>query len=182
MNETDDQLVRRAVRGDARSFGLLVERHTPVVYRIVRRMCSDRSEAEAITQEAFLRAWEALQRSRGPSEFLPWLIRIAVNAGTDTLRKMRPLDFADLPAEDLEAMAGAEMDLEGSIEESELLRRLAEAVQELPLEFRAVVALRYEGRMSYEQIAQVLGLPVNTIRTRLFRAKARLKTALEGAA
>lgn len=182
MNASDDELARKAARGDARSFGLLVERHTPVVYRIVRRMCSDRSEAEAITQEAFLRAWEALQRSRSPAVFLPWLIRIAVNAGRDMLKKSRPIDFADLGSEDLEGMVESQIDLEAEVEEGELLQRLGEAVRGLPLEHRAVIALRYEGQMSYEQMAEVLGLPLNTVRTRLLRAKSRLKAALEGVA
>jgi RNA polymerase sigma-70 factor (ECF subfamily) len=182
VSTTDDELVRKTTRGDARAFGLLVERHTPVVYRTVRRMCSDRAEAEAITQEAFLRAWQALQRSGCPTPFLPWLLRIALNVGRDMLRKSRPLDFADLPSEDVEGWAEEGGDLEAAVEEGELLRRLADAVQELPLAYRTVIALRYEAEMPYEEMAEVLGLPLNTVRTRLHRAKARLKAALEGVA
>jgi RNA polymerase sigma-70 factor (ECF subfamily) len=145
-------------------------------------MCSDRAEAEAITQEAFLRAWQALQRSRCPTSFLPWLLRIAINVGRDMLKKSRPLDFADLPSEDVEGWAGEGGDLEVALEEGELLRRLADAVQQLPLEFRTVIALRYEAEMPYEEMSAVLGLPLNTVRTRLHRAKARLRAALEDAA
>jgi RNA polymerase sigma-70 factor (ECF subfamily) len=177
---TDDELVHKTTRGDAQAFGLLVERHTSVVYRIVRRMTSDRAEAEAITQDAFLRAWQALQRSGPPMAFLPWMIRIAVNAGRDMLKKSTPLDFADLPSEDVEGWAEEGGALDVAIEEGELLRRLADAVQQLPLEYRTVIALRYEAEMPYEEMADVLGLPLNTVRTRLHRAKARLKAALEG--
>ena len=179
VNIPDDELVRRTIRGDGKAFGLLVERHMPVVYRVVRRMCSDRAEAEAITQEAFLRAWESLNRSKDPPVFLPWVIRIAVNAGRDMLKKSRPMDFADLPDEEVQQLADSEMDLEEAVDEGELLERLAGAVQGLPVPYRMVIALRYEAEMSYERMADVLGLPMNTVRTRLHRAKERLRSALE---
>jgi len=175
----DDELVRRTIRGDSQAFGLLVERHTRVVYRIVRRMCSDRAEAEAITQEAFLRAWESLTRSREEPVFPPWVIRIAVNAGRDMLKKSRPMDFADLPGEEVQQLPDTVMDLEQAVDEGELLERLAGAVQRLPAAYRMVIALRYEADMSYERMADVLGLPLNTVRTRLYRAKERLRSALE---
>ena len=179
VNIPDDELVRRTIRGDGQAFGLLVERHMPVVYCVVRRMCSDRAEAEAITQEAFLRAWESLNRSKDPPVFLPWVIRIAVNAGRDMLKKSRPMDFADLPDEEVQQLADSEMDLEEAVDEGELLERLAGAVQGLPVPYRMVIALRYEAEMSYERMADVLGLPMNTVRTRLHRAKERLRSALE---
>jgi RNA polymerase sigma-70 factor (ECF subfamily) len=179
VNIPDDELVLRTIRGDGQAFGLLVERHTPVVYRIIRRMCSDRAEAEAITQEAFLRAWESLDRSKDPPVFLPWVIRIAVNAGRDMLKKSRPMDFADLPGEEVQQLADPGMELEQAVDEGEILERLGEAVQALPLPYRTVIALRYEAEMSYEQMADVLGLPLNTVRTRLHRAKERLRGALE---
>jgi RNA polymerase sigma-70 factor (ECF subfamily) len=182
VNETDAELVRRTVRGETQAFGLLVERHTPGVYRVVRRMCSDRAEAEAITQEAFLRAWESLNRRKDVEAFLPWVMRIAVNAAKDMLKKSRPLDFADLPTDDVLEGVESENDLEAAMDEEALLGRLAEAVQQLPLAYRMVIALRYEAEMSYEEIAEMLRLPLNTVRTRLHRAKDRLRESLESAA
>jgi RNA polymerase sigma-70 factor (ECF subfamily) len=182
VKEPDDELVRRTVRGETQAFGLLVERHTPAVYRVVRRMCSDRAEAEAITQEAFLRAWESLNRRKDVAAFLPWVIRIAVNAARDMLKKSRPLDFADLPPGEVSGWAGPAIEVEAALEEKALLGRLAEAVQQLPPAYRMVIALRYEAEMSYEEIAEILRLPLNTVRTRLHRAKDRLRENLEGAA
>lgn len=179
VNGSDDDLVRRVVRGDTQAFGLLVERHTPVVYRIVRRMSSDRAEAEAITQEAFLRAWEGLKRSKDVTAFLPWLIRIAVNVARDVWKKSRPLDFADLPGEEVHQLGDSRMGPEQIVDEDEVLRRLAKEVQALPHAYRMVIALRYEAEMSYEEMAEALGLPLNTVRTRLHRAKDRLRLALE---
>ena len=182
VNASDDELVRRTVRGERQAFGLLVERHTLVVYRIVRRMCSDRAEAEAITQEAFLRAWESLNRRKEVAAFLPWVIRIAVNAARDTLKKSRPLDFADLPSDDVLELADTGVEVEAAADDEALLAQLSDAVERLPLPYRVVIALRYEAEMSYEQIADVLQLPLNTVRTRLHRAKGRLRESLEGVA
>jgi RNA polymerase sigma-70 factor (ECF subfamily) len=182
VDESDDELVRRTVRGETQAFGLLVERHTPAVYRVVRRMCSDRAEAEAITQEAFLRAWESLNRRKDVAAFLPWVIRIAVNAARDMLKKSRPLDFADLPPEEVSGLTDTGVELEAALDDETLLERLADAVQQLPLAYRMVIALRYEAEMSYEEIAEMLRLPLNTVRTRLHRAKDRLRESLESAA
>ncbi len=181
MDHSDDDLVQRVVRGDAQAFGLLVERHTPVVYRVVRRMSSDRSEAEAITQEAFLRAWESLKRSKDGPAFRPWLIRIAVNLARDVLKKSRPFDFADLPGDEIWEITDSGKGPEETVDEDEVLGRLAQEVQALPLDYRMVIALRYEAEMSYEAMAEALGLPLNTVRTRLHRAKDRLRAALEDA-
>jgi RNA polymerase sigma-70 factor (ECF subfamily) len=102
-----------------------------------------------------------------------------VNAGRDMLKKSRPMDFADLPSEEVQQLADTRMDLEEAVDEGELLERLAGAVQGLPAPYRMVIALRYEADMSYERMADVLGLPLNTVRTRLYRAKERLRSALE---
>jgi len=179
VNLPDDELVRRTLRGDAEAFHLLIERHTPTLYRIVRRLCSDRAEAEAITQEAFLRAWESLPKSKIDRPFRPWLIQIAVNAARDALKKSRPLDFADLPPEEPLQVASTLPGPEEWVEKAETLEKLALAVQSLALPYRMVIALRYEAEMSYEEMAAVLKLPLNTVRTRLYRAKQELRQAME---
>lgn len=179
LNLPDHELVRRTLRGESEAYDILVERHTTSVYRIVRRMCSDRAEAEAIAQEAFLRAWENLPRSEYDRPFRPWLVQIAVNAARDVLKGLRPLDFADLPDGETAEIAEDNPGPEEWLEHTEALARLAAAVQELPARYRMVIALRYEAEMSYEQVAQALDLPLNTVRTHLRRAKYRLRKALE---
>jgi RNA polymerase sigma-70 factor, ECF subfamily len=164
---------------DPAAFNILIERHTPALYGIIRRMCSDRAEAEAITQEAFLRAWENLPRSKTGQPFWPWLVQIAVNAARDALKKSRPLDFADLPDAG-QTLAADDPGREESLERAEVLVRLGAAVERLPVPYRMVIAMRYQGEMSYEEIAAALRLPVNTVRTHLRRAKQRLRQLLEG--
>ncbi len=178
---TEADLVRRARQSDPQAFDLLVERYTPAVYRVVRRLCSDRSEAEAITQEAFLRAWENLPRSKTDGRFWPWLVTIALNAARDALKKARPLDFADLPEEQTQAVPASGPGPEEAIEQAQGLEQLAAAVGRLPLPYRMVIALYYQAGLSYEEVGAALGLPVNTVRTHLRRAKQQLRRSLEAA-
>jgi RNA polymerase sigma-70 factor (ECF subfamily) len=176
---SDEELVRRTLHGDSQAFDILIECHVSTLYRIVRRMCSDQAEAEAITQEAFLRAWENLPRSKADAPFWPWLVQIAVNAARDALKKSRPLDFADLPEDSAQAVAADEPGPEEMVEQAEGQAQLAAAVEQLPIPYRMVIALRYQAEMSYDEIAAALNLPVNTARTHLRRAKQRLKQLLE---
>ncbi len=173
-------LVRRAQAGDQEAFDQLVELHTPHLYRVVRRMASDRSEAEAVVQEAWLRAWKARMSLPPESEVFPWLARIAVNVARDVWRKHRPLDFSDTSQDELEA-PGEEPGPETQVEATQELEWLKRAVADLKPEQRTVIALRYDAGMAYEDIARTLGLPVNTVRTHLHRAKAALRATREAA-
>ncbi len=178
-NLPDNELVRRTLRGENNAYDVLIERYTSAVYRIVRRMCADKAEAEAITQEAFLRAWESLPRSEHERPFRPWVVQIAVNAARDELKGLRPVDFADLPEDEVAEIAEDKPDPEEWLEHTEALARMAAAVQELPARYRMIIALRYEAEMSYDEVARALDLPLNTVRTHLRRAKYRLRKALE---
>ena len=181
-NLSDGDLVRRTLAGESEAYNVLIERYTPQVYRVVRRMCSDRAEAEAITQEAFLRAWEALPRSKYDQPFKPWVMQIGVNAARDALRKLHPLDFADLPAAESDDWRDTTPLPEEQLTETELLTQLAAAVDSLPAPYRMVIALRYKAELSYEDIAATMHLPVNTVRTHLHRAKQQLRKDLRGLA
>ncbi len=163
-----------SLHDDAEAFNVLIERHTPALYRIVHRMCSDRAEAEAITQEAFLRAWENLPRSKAGQPFWPWLVQIAVNAARDALKKSRPLDFADLPDDPEQALAADAPGPEETVERAEGLARLEAAVEQLPVPYRMVVALRYQAEMSYEEIAAATRTTVSAVKSRLHRARGSL--------
>ncbi len=172
------ELIRRAQAGDDDAFGKLVVSHTPKLYRVIRRMTSDPSEAEAIVQEAFLRAWQALPRYRNDRPFFPYLVTIAVNLGRDLWRKARFLEFGELETV-AQAAPSPEPGPERQVEHGETLQALATAVAALPSAYRAVIALRYDAELSYEEIAAALDLPLNTVRTHLRRAKDHLRSLLE---
>src|SRR3990170_8500912 len=116
--------VRRAVEGDARAFDRLVEIHTPRLYRLVRRAAPDGGEAEAVVQEAWLRAWKNRTRCEPNRPFFPWLASIAMNVARDGWRKRRPLDFADL-GDAAEGIAAEAASTEALIEANEARQRLA---------------------------------------------------------
>jgi len=177
--DPDEQdLVRRAVEGDARAFDRLVEIHTPRLYRLVRRAAPDGAEAEAVVQEAWLRAWKNRRRCAPNRPFFPWLASIAMNVARDGWRKRRPLDFADL-GDVVEDIPAAGLSAEGRLEAAEARERLAKYVNELRPEWRMILGLRYDGELEYREIAGVLGIPLNTVRTHLRRARAALRARME---
>ena len=182
MPLSDEALVAQHLQGDAQAFAELVMRYTAPIFNLAFRLTGDRAEAENVTQEAFLRAYAALPRSRTDLAFKPWLFQIAVNLCRDLARKQRPAAFAELAPEDGIAPEEAIEDpaplLLETVAGRELEKALARAVAALPEAYRAVVTLRYTEGLSYEDMAAALGLPVNTVRTHLFRAKAMLRQML----
>ena len=178
MSFTAEQsLIRKARAGDEISFEKLVNAFTPDLFRVVRRMTEDVKEAEAVIQETFWRVWQALSRYREDRRFFPYLVTIAANLMRDTWRKERR-NFPD----ELDEIVDLPDDLptpETQIEEMEHLQALANAVETLPVLYRAAIALRYDGGLSYEELAAALDLPLNTVRTHLRRAKLLLRERLE---
>lgn len=174
-------LIRQARAGNEAAFGRLVERHTPGLFRVVYRAINDTVEAEAIVQETFLRAWESIRRRRYREDERPlfsYLVTIALNLARDRFRRERWLDFSGLE-QIAESMPAPEAGPEAQVEKAEMLAALAAAVTGLPPAYRAVIALRYDAGMSYQEISEILGLPLNTVRTHLSRAKANLRRRIE---
>lgn len=176
-NERD--LIERARQHDEAAFASLVELYTPPVFRIVRRMVTDTMEAESILQETFWRFWQALPRYSSDRPLLPYLATIASNLARDRHRREHRLK--DVAVEDiLEGLPDESTpDVGQLLDDQKTLQRLAAAVRDLPFAYRAVVSLRYEADMSYEEIAMTLSLPLNTVRTHLRRAKDLLRRRLE---
>jgi RNA polymerase sigma-70 factor (ECF subfamily) len=181
---SDEELVRLHLGGDKQAFLQLMERHTRSIYNLAYRLTLDPMEAEDIVQETFLRVHTALPRSRLDLPFRPWLFRIAVNLCRNWAKKRSPVAFTSLEADnegEETAVTGipdqAPLPLE-QVEEQELQAMLQQAVAALPAAYRLAVTLRYSEGLSYQEMAQVLELPLNTVRTHLFRAKALLRERL----
>lgn len=174
FNEGD--LIDRAKRRDESAFSDLVKGFTPILYRIVRRMVPDTLEAESIVQETFWRFWNVLPRYGTDRPLLPYLATIAANLARDRYRHERRIEDVDVI---LEREDNNESDLEKKVDQKYILQSLAEAVESLPFAYRAVISLRYEADMGYEEIARTLSLPLNTVRTHLRRAKELLRKQLE---
>jgi RNA polymerase sigma-70 factor (ECF subfamily) len=179
----DERLIRAAQRGDLTSFNALVVRHERTVYNLCLRMLRDVASAEDATQETFLKAWTAIGTFRG-GLVRPWLLRIATNRCYDILRARgrRPADSLD--AEPFESepawtshSAGSEHP-EVFAARAELSAHLERALAMLPEDQRLVVILSDVHGHPYDEISEITGVAVGTVKSRLSRARSRLRDAL----
>lgn len=186
---TDQELVRRAQAGDRRAFDLLVLKYQQKVVNLIGRYVRDPVEVLDVAQDAFLKAYRALDGFRGESAFYTWLYRIAVNTVKNHLvaQGRRP------PGDDLEADVAEQMDLGARLRENatperhlltdEIARTVQQALDALPDDLRTAIVLRELEGMSYEEIATAMECPIGTVRSRIFRAREaidkRLRPLLE---
>ena len=175
-SDTDQQLVQRAQRGDLRAFDLLVLKYQGRIAVLVSRYVSDAGEVEDVTQEAFIKAYRALGKFRGDSAFYTWLYRIAANAAKNHLVAKGRRPGADATIEDAEGFDEGGMLSESASPEAlamggELAEVIESALNALPEELKAALMLREFDGLSYDDIADVLGCPVGTVRSRIFRAR-----------
>lgn len=173
---SERELVASAQNGDRNAFGELVRLHAQGVRNVIYRMCGDAQLAEDAAQETFIRAWQNLDSFRTGTPLRNWLYRIAVNAGTDMLRKEKrilPDDIQNLHLTD------GQPGLEFLVSQQERTRLVQKAILSLPEASRAVLVLReYEG-LSYQEISSSLDIPVGTVMSRLNYARNLLKTKLQ---
>jgi RNA polymerase sigma-70 factor (ECF subfamily) len=176
--DIDRQLVERAQRGDKRAFELLVEKYQRRLGRLLSRFIRDPSEVEDVMQEAFIKAYRALPAFRGDSAFYTWLYRIGINTAKNYLAAMgrRAPTSTDLEAEEAEGHVDGERLRDLNTPENVLLsREIADTVnstiESLPEELRTAIQLREMEGMSYEEIASIMGCPIGTVRSRIFRAR-----------
>ena len=188
-SDTDKQLVQRAQRGDLRAFDLLVLKYQGRIAALVSRYVSDPGEAEDVTQEAFIKAFRALEQFRGDSAFYTWLYRIAANAAKNYLVAKGRRPRADATIEDAEGFDDGWLLAESSSPEAvamgdELAGVVGAAMRALPDELRSALTLRELDGLSYDDIADVLECPVGTVRSRIFRAReaidARVREQMNG--
>ncbi len=170
---TDDELIAAAVAGRGEAFGILVERYERAVYHLAVRTLHDGEEAKDATQEAFFKAYRALRTFRPGAKFSTWIFTIAYHACCDRLAKRKRYSGDELP-DRADPAAGPQECAETADE----ARRLRAAIDALPEKYRTVITLFHLQNRQYEEIAEVLGLPMGTVKTHLFRAKELLRKTL----
>lgn len=180
-------LIQEAKRGDLQSFNRLVLAYQDMVYNQAFRMMGELDAAEDATQEAFISAYKSIRSFRGGS-FKGWLLRIVTNACYDELRRrkrrpttpLEPLDEDDEEIESPHWIADPGESPEQSAERQELSLAIQNCLEQLPEEFKAVVILVDIQAIDYTEAAGVMHLPLGTIKSRLARARVRLRDCLQG--
>jgi RNA polymerase sigma-70 factor (ECF subfamily) len=179
-------LVQRCRLGDGPALTVLIQRYQDRLFNALLRLCGNSHDAEELCQDTFVRFLAKIGEFRGGSGLYTWLFRIAMNLALSHRRRAGKVRLAPL-----EARAGQEEDLahtlpdlrqatpDEQVERAQEHQRVLEALEGLEQEFRAVVVLRDVEGMDYEQIAQVLNVPVGTVRSRLFRARHKLADQLK---
>jgi RNA polymerase sigma-70 factor (ECF subfamily) len=173
----DEDLVRRFLSGDRAAFAALVERHERRVYNLALRMTGREEDARDATQDAFLTVLRKLSSFRGESAFTTWLHRVAVNACYDLLRKRQRQPLLERAgAED--RPAAEPPPIPDHAEASDLSIDVQRALLEVPYDFRVVMILHDLRDLPQEEVAQILGVPVGTVKSRLHRGRIALARAL----
>lgn len=183
--QVDQLLVERVQKGDKRAFDLLINKYQHRIVSLVARYVSDPAEALDVAQEAFIKAYRAIDRFRGDSAFYTWLYRIAINTAKNWLvaRNRRPpasdIDAADAEQYDMESRLKEQGTPENELMRDEIKRTVFETIAELPDDLRTAIMLREMEGMSYEDIAVTMDCPIGTVRSRIFRAREAIDEKLK---
>jgi RNA polymerase sigma-70 factor (ECF subfamily) len=184
--DEDRELIKQAQGGDKQAFRRLVERHQRRAYSIALGLVRDENDARELVQEAFLRVYRGLATFEGGSSFFTWLYRIVTNLAIDLMRKpgRRDAELSDNQAADDD---GGELSFVSRIDGAdpidmlrrrEIAERIQAALDALPPYHRGVILMREVEGMSYEEMAQAMGVSKGTIMSRLFHARQKLQRAL----
>jgi RNA polymerase sigma-70 factor (ECF subfamily) len=176
VKEKDIELVRRAKMGDKDAFGKLVEKYKEKIYSIAYRMTNNHTDADDLSQEAFIKAYESIGKFREKSSFFTWLYRIVVNVTINHLKKIRRGRVFTL--DENISIENTSNNPRKIAESRQLNAEITKAIGSLPLKQRAVVELAIIEGLPHRQIAKILGCLEKTVSWRLFQARKKLKEKL----
>jgi RNA polymerase sigma-70 factor (ECF subfamily) len=174
--ERDEDLVRRYLSGDRGAFAALVERHERRVYNLALRMTGREEDARDATQDAFLTALRKLSSFRGEAAFTTWMHRVTANACYDVLRKRQRHPLLESPREDLPTLEPPPAP--DHADDSSLSLDVRRALLEVPEDFRVAMIMHDVQDLPQDQIAEILGIPVGTVKSRLHRGRVALAKAM----
>jgi len=183
MNWTDEDLVTRSRGGDLESFNQLILRWERPIYALAYRVIGREEDARDVCQETFLRAFRALPGFKGQAKFSSWVYRIALNLCRDWMRRQRRAPTVQMPEgadpEELAAEGGPAESIEDLVSRRELSAVVAEAMALLPDEQRTAIVLKEYHGMTFQEIADLQGCPLSTVKTRLYQGLSVLRRHLE---
>jgi RNA polymerase sigma factor (sigma-70 family) len=181
----DEELIRSALGGEQQAYQALLQRYQKTVFHIVVKIIRNSDDAQDLVQETFMRAFNTLESYRSEFRFSTWLCKIAANCSIDYLRKKKIKAFSmDKPFETKNGTVEVELEDKSANPEEYLLRKqrimsIEEAITSLPDKYREVIIYRHHDDKSYEEIAKIMGIPIGTVKARIFRARELLKKKLK---
>jgi RNA polymerase sigma-70 factor (ECF subfamily) len=182
MTWTDEELVAKSIRGDADSFNELILRWERPIYALAYRTIGREEDARDVCQETFLRAFRALPGFRGQAKFSSWLYRIALNLCRDWVRRERRTPVVQPPEEvdlmDLAAAREPSEPIEELVARKDLARAVERAMARLPEEQRTAIILKEYHGLTFQEIADLVGCPLSTVKTRLYQGLTVLRREL----
>jgi RNA polymerase sigma-70 factor (ECF subfamily) len=182
MTSTDEELVARSIGGDADSFNQLVLRWERPIYALAYRTIGREEDARDVCQETFLRAFRALPGFRGQAKFSSWLYRIALNLCRDWIRRERRAAIVQPPEDvdlfDLAAAAEPSESIEDLVARKDMTRIVEKAMARLPSDQRTAIVLKEYHGLTFQEIADLMGCPLSTVKTRLYQGLAVLRRDL----
>ncbi|HBA61888.1 MAG TPA: RNA polymerase subunit sigma-24 [Elusimicrobia bacterium] len=176
--QNEEGLLKRIAGGEKEFFGELVLKHQDFIFNVVKGFVRFEEEARDITQEVFLKAYENIDKFRGDSKFSSWLYRIAYNHSMNWSERKagRETQLDDSLAETIPEEPSAADEL---FDRELVLSRIKEIIEELPVKYKIVLKLYYFEEKSYQETADTLGIPINTVKIQLLRAKEQVRKKLD---
>jgi RNA polymerase sigma-70 factor (ECF subfamily) len=174
----DAECVRRVQRGDIDSFEVLVRRHQKAIFNLVYRLLGNYDEAAEVSQDVFLSAFKSIHQFRGEANFSTWLYRIGLNHASTRRKSLNSAQRRQLSLDGSEVIANSTVDPAKNFEDKEIQQRVQQALNSLDAEDARIILLRDLQDIPYDEVAEILDLPVGTVKSRLHRARQALKTSL----
>lgn len=177
---TSKDLIDKILAGDTHAFQTLIEEHQRLVSHIVGRMITREADREDLFQEIFIKVYQNLSKFRFKSKFSTWVAKIAYNTCINYLQKKKPNLYEDISHENksLDRVPGNHISPEEKAAKQDLVWHLQKEIQRLPIQFRTVITLFHLDEMTYHEIAEIMNLPLGTVKSYLFRARKLLKDRL----
>lgn len=185
MQTNDTILIERALAGDQQAYADLLQKYRGPVYNLIIRMVKSKEEAEDLVQEAFIKAFNSLHSFNMQYAFSTWLYKIAINNSIDHFRKQKlKLCSLDKPVESKEGELKREFPDVTFAADKDLLNNektglIQDAIDSLPEKYRLSIVYRHQEEKSYEEIAEIMEIPLGTVKARIFRAREMLKKKLK---
>jgi RNA polymerase sigma-W factor len=177
--------IERALKGDQSACRDLVKRYERGIYNMIYQMVKNREEAEDLVQETFIKAFNALDSYNNQFAFSTWLYKIAFNNCIDSIRKHKLKTYPlDRPIETREGSVQQEIRDDSTSPEKEMLflekrKQINQAIRCLPEKYKRVILLRHQEEKTYEEIAEIMNIPLGTVKARIFRAREMLKRCIQ---